>query len=127
MHALRHVHRLLVPEGTMVELHPLTEEHVEAADGPVGVIAEPEWAEVDLPNTEARLREAVEAGLYALEAETEFDFLKHYDAAEELLEAKQDLLAGQEPLVRRIAAARPPFVLREHVVLRRLRAKGAPL
>jgi hypothetical protein len=107
----------------MVDLHPVTEEQVESADGPVGVIAEPEFAEIDLPNAEARLREAVEAGLFAQEAETQFDFLKYYDAADELLEAKQDLLAGQETLVRRIGAARPPLALREHVVLRRLRAE----
>jgi hypothetical protein len=107
----------------MVDLHPITEEHVEGADGPVGVIAEPEFTELDLPNAEARLREAVEAGLYALEAETEFDFLKYYDVAEELLRAKQDLLAGQSALIRRIATARPPLVLREHTVLRRLRAE----
>jgi hypothetical protein len=87
------------------------------------VLEDPEFASVDLPNAEARLREAVDAGLYTHEAETEFDFLKHYDAAGELLDVKRDLLAGQAALVRRITAARPPLALREHVVLRRLRAE----
>ena len=121
MHALRHVHRLLVPGGTMVDLHPVTEEHVEVGGRGIGVIEDREFVLVDLPNAEARLTEAIEAGLYALEAETEFDFLQHYDDVEDLLEAKKDRLAAQPGLVRRIRAATPPLVLREHAVLRRLR------
>jgi hypothetical protein len=122
VHALRHVHRLLVPGGTMVDLHPLTEEHVEDARGHVGVIAEPEFVGIDLPNAEAYLREAIEAGLYTLEAETEFDVLQHYDRADELLQARAEVLADQRPLAERIRAASPPLTVREHVVLRRLRA-----
>lgn len=123
MHALRHVHKLLVPQGTLVDLHPVTEEQVEAADRTiVGVIEEPAFISVDLPNAEARVHEAIEDGLYALEAETEFDFLQHYDEAEELIEASQEHLAAQPSLVRQIRAATPPLVTRGHVVLRRLRA-----
>ncbi len=122
MHALRHVHTLLVSGGTLVDLHPVTEEQVEAGGRTIGVIEEPDYASVHLPNAEARLREAIEDGLYALEAETEFDFLQHFDEVEELIDAKKELLAVQPSLVRRIRAATPPFVNREHVVLRRLRA-----
>ena len=120
MHALRHVHRLVVPSGTMVDLHPVTEEHVEVAGRRIGVIEDPAYR-IDLPNAEARLDEAVAAGLYALEAETEFDVLQHFDEAEDLLEAKKERLAVQLELVSRIGASAPPFVLREHVVLRRFR------
>jgi hypothetical protein len=35
--------------------------------------------------------------------------------------AKEERLAAQPGLVRRIRAAHPPIVLREHVVFRRLR------
>lgn len=121
MHALRHVHELLVPHGTLVDLHPVTEEQVEAADRAiVGVIEDPAFS-VDLPNAEACLQEAIQDGLYALEAETEFDFLRHFDEVEELIEAKQESLADQLSLVHKIRAATPPLVIREHVVLRRLR------
>ncbi len=95
---------------------------VEAGGDLVGVIAEPEFTAIDLPNAEARLEEAIEAGLYTLEAETEFDFLKHYDGADELLEQNEELVAGQPELGDRIRAAVPPLVVREHAVLRRLRA-----
>lgn len=122
MHALRHVHKLLVPQGTLVDLHPVTEEQVEAADRTiVGVIEDPAFS-VDLPNAEACLQEAVRDGLYAIEAETEFDFLQHFDEVEELIERKQEYLADQDALVRKIRTATPPLVIREHVVLRRLRA-----
>jgi hypothetical protein len=120
VHALRHVHELLVPGGTLVDIHPVTEEQVENRDGAVGVILEPEWVAVDLPNSEAALRASVAEGLYALEAETDYDVLEHFDEPEELIEAKRDLLEEQNALVDAIRAARPPLVTRMHVVFRRL-------
>ena len=123
MHALRHVHQLLVPGGVMLDLHPVTEEHAEDARGRhIGVLADPEYADEDLPNAVARLEQAVVAGLYAAEAEVEFDVLQHYDEVDELLEAKAERLASQQELARRIRNATPPLRLREHVVLRRYRA-----
>jgi hypothetical protein len=122
VHALRHAHRLLVPGGTLVDLHPVSEELVEAGGRTIGVIEEPQFIQRDLPNAEACLRDAIRDGLYVLEAETEFDFLKHYDDPEELIEKNEGDLATQRALVRRIRATTPPFVTRAHVVLRRLRA-----
>ncbi len=121
MHALRHVHKLLVSQGTLVDLHPVTEEQVEAVDGAiVGVIEDAAFA-VDLPNAEACVQDAVRDGLYAAEAEIEFDFLQHFDEVEEMIEAKQESLADQRSLVHRIRATAPPLVIREHVILRRFR------
>jgi hypothetical protein len=125
VHALRHVHELLIPGGTMVDLHPVTEEQVEADGRQIGVIEDPEYALEDLPNAEAGLEEAIKAGLYTFEAEVEFDVLQHFDEPEDLLEAKEELLVAQAGLRRRIRAASSPLVLREHVVLRRLRAEPA--
>ena len=123
MHALRHVHTVLTPGGTLVDVHPVTEEQVESALGVVGVIREPDWVNVDLPNSEAALREVVRDGLYEQEAETDYDVLQHFDEAEELLDAKREILDGQDELQRAIAATSPPLVTRMHVVLRRLRAR----
>jgi len=121
VHALRHVHKLLVPRGILVDLHPVREEQVETRDGAVvGVIADPACS-VDLPNAEACLESAIRDGLYTLEAETEFDFLQHFDEVGELIGAKRENLADQPSLVHRIQAATPPVVIREHCVLRRLR------
>jgi hypothetical protein len=121
VHALRHVHGLVVPGGTLVDIHPVTEEHVEAAGRPIGVIAEPDWLNGDLPNSESALRQTVAEGLYALEAETEYDVLQHFDHADELIAAKAELLETQQTLVDAIRAAQAPLATREHVVFRRLR------
>ena len=121
MHALRHVHRVLKPGGTLVDMHPVTEERVESDGIVVGVILEPDWITVDLPNSEAALRETVREGLYALEAESEYDVLEHFDDADDLIDAKRDLLEGQDALVAAIQSASSPLRTRMHIVMRRLR------
>jgi len=106
----------------MLDLHPVTEEHAEDARGRhIGVLADPDYADVDLPNAVARLEQAVVAGLYAAEAEVEFHVLQHYDEVGELLEAKAERFAYQQELSRRIRNATRPLRLHEHVVLRRYR------
>lgn len=122
MHALRHVHRLLVPGGTLVDLHPVEEERLEARGRALGVIEEAEWVNVDLPNSEARLRDAIREGLYTLEAEDSFELLQHFDTTEDLLDAKAELLETQQDLIGAIRAATPPFLTREDFVLLRLRS-----
>jgi hypothetical protein len=123
VHALRHVHKLLVPGGTLLDLHPVTEGRIEANGIVIGVIPEPEFVATDLPNVEAALAQTIGEGLYALEAEIELDVLQHFDTAEELLERHAEHLQGDDALVARIRSATPPLVVREHAVLRRLRAR----
>ena len=125
MHALRHVHGLLVPRGTLVDLHPVAESTVESEGRVLGVIPEPEFVERDLPNAEAALEQAIAEGLYALEADARFVFLRHFDTAEELRTTNDVDLSAVEPLWTEIRAAAPPFVVRDDVVLRRLRALPA--
>ena len=125
MHALRHVHGLLAPGGTLVDVHPISEEQVETAEEVVGTIREPDWLHGDLPNSEAALRAVVADGLYEIQAETDYDVLQHFDVADELLDAKHDILEGQDALVRSIRKAPPPLHTRMRVVLRRLRALPA--
>ncbi|TML73883.1 MAG: hypothetical protein E6G11_02165 [Actinobacteria bacterium] len=121
MHALRHVHSLLARGGTVVDIHPVTEEQVESSEGVVGVIREPDWVNVDLPNSEAALRQTIAEGLYELEEETDYDVLQHFDESEDLIEEKRDLLEGQDQLVNAIRVAPTPLVTRMHLVLRCLR------
>jgi hypothetical protein len=125
VHALRHVHELIVPGGTLVDIHPVTEEQIEAAGEPVGVIPEPDWLTGDLPNSESSLRQTIAEGLYELEAETEYDVLQHFDDPDELIEAKGDLLETQQALVLAIRSAPPPLTTRMRVVFRRLRRSQA--
>jgi hypothetical protein len=125
VHALRHVHQLLVQGGTMVDLHPLAEERVEAGGRTIGLIQDPAWLSLDLPNAEACLADAISAGLYTPDAEIEFDLLQHFDKASDLLAAREEILAEQPDLVHRIRNVTPPLVTREHCVLRRLRAEAS--
>lgn len=120
MHALRHVHRLVVAGGTLLDLHPVTEQHVYASDGAVGAVTEPDFDAV-LANVEASVGIVIADGLYELDAETSLDVLQHFDTAEDLLEHKTEELRGEQALVERILAAPPPFVVSEHAVLRRFR------
>ena len=123
MHALRHAHELLVSGGILVDLHPVTEERVEANRQTIGVIEEPDWVAVVLPNAEARLREAIHDGYYTLEAEIEFDLFQHFDSIDELIEAKSDRLEVQPDLVQRIRQASPPLITSEHYIGWRLRTR----
>lgn len=122
MNALRHVHTLLAPGGTLVDVHPVTQERVETDDGVVGTIEEPSWVEVDLPNAESGVRQVVDEGLYVVEAETEYDVLQHFDDAEELIDVKQDIIEGQDRLIAAVRSAQLPLRSRMRVVMRRLRA-----
>jgi hypothetical protein len=122
VNALRHVHTLLALGGTLVDVHPVSEEQVETAGGIVGTIEEPDWVEVDLPNAEAGVRQVIDEGLYVLEAETEYDVLQHFDDAEELIDVKRDIIEGQDRLIAAIRGAQMPPRSRMRVVLRRLRA-----
>lgn len=122
MNALRHVHTLLAPGGTLVDVHPVSQEQVETDDGVVGTIEEPSWVEVDLPNAESGVRQVIAERLYVLEAETEYDVLQHFDDPEELIEVKHDIIEGQDRLIAAIRAAQLPLRSRMRVVMRRLRA-----
>jgi hypothetical protein len=122
VNALRHVHTLLAPGGTLVDAHPVSQEQVETDDGVVGTIEEPSWVEVDLPNAELGVRQVIAEGLYVLEAETEYDVLQHFDDPEELIDVKHDIIEGQDRLIAAIRAAQLPLRSRMRVVMRRLRA-----
>jgi len=106
----------------MLDLHPLTEQQVEAEGRIVGVIREPVFVDRDLPNVEAAVGQVIAEGLYALEVQVDFDVLQHFDTAQDLLEKEADHLATQPVLADLIRATTPPLVLREHVILRRFRA-----
>jgi hypothetical protein len=122
VHALRHVHELLIPGGTLVDLHPVTEGRVESNGQVLGTLEEPNWITEVLPNAERRLRDAIRDGLYALEDEIEYDLLQHYDTAEDLVEAHRDVVETLPALLERIKVAKPPLASRERYVGRRLRA-----
>jgi hypothetical protein len=122
VHALRHVHELLIPGGTLVDLHPVTEGKVKSDGQVLGTLEEPDWITEMLPNAERCLGDAIRDGLYVLEDEMEYDLLQHFDTAEDLVEAHRDVIEGLPALLERIRVAKPPLLTSEHYVGRRLRA-----
>jgi hypothetical protein len=126
VNALRHVHELLVPGGTLLDLHPVTEGRIEAEGTIIGVIPEPEFIATDLPNVEAAEKQVLADGLFRLEADVELDVLQHFETAADLLERKAEHLRSEPLLIDRIRSATPPFVVREHAVLRRFRVRARP-
>jgi hypothetical protein len=123
VHALRHAHELLITDGTLVDLHPVTEQVVETGGRVLGTILEPDWTARILPNAEARLRDAIRHGLFVLEDEIEYDLCQHFDTAQDLLEAKSEVLGDQAALAASIRAADAPLLTRERYVGRRLRVR----
>ncbi len=80
MHALRHVNRLLVPGGTLVDLDPVTEEQVAADGGRLGAIVEPECRSVVLPNAEAAFKtKGYRTGCTRGRRRPSSTFLQHFD------------------------------------------------
>jgi hypothetical protein len=122
VNALRHVHPLLVPGGTLLDLHPVTEMRIASGDTIIGTIPEPDFA-TTLANVDGALERVVGDGLYTLEAASELDVLQHFETGADLLEHQAEELRGERALVERIRAASPPFVAFEHAVLRRYRVR----
>ncbi len=123
MNALSHIHDLMDPAGTLVDLHPMSESHVEARGTALGVIEEPEWFGVTLPNAEAGLETSIREGYYALESEIEFVVVQHFDSVDELVEAKSEYVEVEADLVARLREIGPPIRTREQYVGRRLRVR----
>jgi hypothetical protein len=123
VNALRNVHDLIVPDGTLIDLHPVSESHVEARGAALGVIEEPEWFGVTLPNAQAGLDASIREGRYALESEIEFVMFQHFDSVDELVEAKSEYVDVKADMVAQLREIGPPIRTREQYVGRRLRVR----
>lgn len=122
MHALRNIHQALVPEGVLLDMHPIPPAtRAEVRGQSLGEFDDAEFQKL-VRTAEARI---LETGLFEHDTETEFDFLERYDDPVQLLE---DIKEGWDgchipaELEARIRAAKPPVDIWERVVLRRFRA-----
>jgi hypothetical protein len=125
VHALRNVHKALVPGGTLLDMHPIPPStRVEREGVSLGVFDDSEFMEL-VAATEAGLEEA---GVFTLETQLEFDWLERYESGDELLADVEEWEGCRVPpaVAERIQAAEPPLDIWEHVVLRRFRAIRSP-
>ena len=125
MDALRNVHEALVPEGELVDLHPVAppESLVLAGGVPLGRVDERKFIVV-LQETEGALDGLVGEGLFRPEEQTDLDFRERWLDAEELLEHldEDEFVDVPRALRGRVLATEPPFEVVMRVVLRRYRA-----
>ena len=121
MHALRRIHEALVPEGILLDMHPIPPStRAEVGGRSLGEFDDSEFMDT-VAQTEAALEQTVTEGLFVLETELEFDWLERFDSGEELIEDIESWgdVRIPEDLAARIRSAEPPVDLWERVVLRR--------
>ena len=122
MNALRNIHQALVPEGVLLDMHPIPPAtRAEVSGKSLGDFDDAEFQEL-VRTAEARIRET---RLFEHDTELEFDWLeRYYDPAQLLVDIKEGWDGCHVPadLEARIRAAEAPVDIWERVVLRRFRA-----
>ena len=126
MNALRNVHRMLAPEGTLLDLHPVPPNGRVLVDGvDVGPVHEEEFFRRDLRPAERELRRVVREGLFEPLRETRFSVDSRYEDPLDLIDDldTEDWGCLSSRVRRRVSAAAGPVVLREPVLLQSFRAR----
>jgi hypothetical protein len=121
VHALRQIHRALVPGGLLVDMHPIPPStRIEVRGESLGELDDTEFMGL-VEATEAPL---AETELFSFEEELEFDWLERFDTAEELIETVSSWEWSEIPakVVERVREVEGPVDIWERVVLRRFRA-----
>lgn len=88
VHALEIIHRLLKPNGFLIDIHPVAVEssveiHRRGNFDVVGHLKVPQWC-VDFEQADEALVEIVQRGTFAVEEKSMFDTLTHYDSVAEM-------------------------------------------
>jgi hypothetical protein len=122
VNALRNIHRALVPQGILLDMHPIPPAtRAEVGGESLGEFDDAEFQEL-VRTAEARI---LETRLFEHDSEIEFDWLERYDDPAQLLVDIKDGWDGchvPADLEARILEAEPPVDIWERVVLRRFRA-----
>jgi hypothetical protein len=122
--ALRKIHETLKPGGALLDLHPTNPfASVEAGGRALGALDESEFMDL-VAETGAGLDEAVALGLFVPQRAVRFDVIERFDDGEELIRKVDHEWFGTlvpAEVAAAIRSERPPFDLRERVVLQRLR------
>jgi hypothetical protein len=126
VHALRQLHAALVPAGIVVDTQPLSpRSRVEDAGGRLGRLDMRDWRQT-IDAVDARVAQAIEAGLFAVGGERVVEVADQFDSGHEFLDVVGGWRGTRIPasVTERAAAARPPIRVIQDVRLRLLRALG---
>ncbi len=124
MHALRRIHRSLVPNGILFDLQPRGgPARVITGLGEIGSLDGREFFR-DARATERLLAGLVREGLFAFEQEVAFRVESSFDSGEELVETARGFARTRisKRLAARVLRSPPPYRLSEPSSLRRYRA-----
>jgi hypothetical protein len=132
VHALEEIHRLLKPDGYLIEIHPILETPlVKVYDGSTVLFSGPYPGydyEEDLWHGENALQQVVQRPLFAIEHSREFDFLTYGSSITELqdfwaepAEARKAELYAQVEEIMQAAAGGAKIALHERARISRLR------
>jgi hypothetical protein len=121
VHVLRDTHRALVPGGHLLDFHPTVPPwaRIEAGGELFDELEEPSFP-AQLRAAESGMREVVRRGLFGQLASRTRELREHYEDADELIEAWEDVI--QPELAGRLRAARLPLTIVDKVVFRLYRA-----
>jgi hypothetical protein len=125
VHALRNIHRMLVPCGALVDLQPIPPSpSLHAGGEKLGRVDQSQvWERFAraAPGVEAALCE----GLFALEAELEFEVIERFETKETLIatiNGRDDWYMSRR-LAARLEGADPPIDGHDRLRLRKYRAR----
>jgi SAM-dependent methyltransferase len=109
VHALEEIHRLLKPDGMLIDIHPIPEGYlIKALTGDRIFFAEPKrhTCSEDVLHAEAALAESVDRHLFTVDRSAEFDFLTYASSVRELRDYWEELNAFEDDPVDEASIAR---------------------
>ena len=126
MHALRNIHAALAPGGIVVDTQPVSARPaVESDAGQLGTLDMTEWAQL-IAEIDARVDEAIAAGLFVIDAESELTVTDRYDGGEDFLSHVQNWIGTriERDLARRARRERGPVRVHQEIRMRLLSARA---
>jgi len=117
---------MLVPQGMLVDLHPvMPNPRISAAGRDLGPLHQERWAREWLRPTERELGGVVREGVFEPLEALELEVMDRHDTAEDVLADIDDWEYGwiSDRVRRRILAAEPPIDVTQRLVLRTYRAR----
>jgi hypothetical protein len=128
VHALRNIHAALVPGGVVIDTQPVSARPpVESDAGPLGTLDMSEWAQL-IHEIDARTFETIDAGLFAIDAESWLTVTDDYEDGEDFLSYVRNWMGTRiEPgLERRARDERGQVRVHQQIRMRLLRARAGP-
>lgn len=125
MHALRNIHRMLVPGGSLLDLQPIPPDPSLYAGGALLGRVDQRQVWERFGKTEIGVDAAVGEDLYTLESELEFDVVERFDSKASLIATinERDDWHMTRQLAKRLEKADSPIDGHDRLRLRKFRAR----